>query len=284
VVSLRREKPNHKEPKTEVQAPFATAQGKLNLGRPQRKIRRKSAPLHTKGCGTQISLRYLRPGPPPSALGLSRVVHSIRAMFCPKCKAEYRPGFTRCSDCEVDLVEALPKKPSFDCAVVWRSSDKSDCVEACRELDDAGLDYDVLQVALGPARDMDVERRYEIRVSRWDVDRAKEVLGTTSTVEASQIVDQEAFELPENPVVATPETERRGLNLGKRHAADAVVEVWSQRPEDTSSIVELSLKTNLIPFRVKITEGGARKFLVSPEDESAAREILRQIRDGTPPT
>jgi hypothetical protein len=32
-------------------------------------------------------------------------------MFCPICKAEYRQGFTRCSDCEVDLVETLPFAP-----------------------------------------------------------------------------------------------------------------------------------------------------------------------------
>jgi len=28
-------------------------------------------------------------------------------MFCPHCKAEYRAGFTRCSDCDVALVESL---------------------------------------------------------------------------------------------------------------------------------------------------------------------------------
>jgi len=28
-------------------------------------------------------------------------------MFCPDCEAEYRPGFTRCSDCDVALVERL---------------------------------------------------------------------------------------------------------------------------------------------------------------------------------
>jgi hypothetical protein len=28
-------------------------------------------------------------------------------MFCPNCEAEYRPGFTRCSDCDVALVERL---------------------------------------------------------------------------------------------------------------------------------------------------------------------------------
>jgi hypothetical protein len=29
-------------------------------------------------------------------------------MFCPKCKAEYREGFYRCADCEIDLVPELP--------------------------------------------------------------------------------------------------------------------------------------------------------------------------------
>lgn len=27
-------------------------------------------------------------------------------MICPRCKHEYRPGFTRCATCQVDLVEA----------------------------------------------------------------------------------------------------------------------------------------------------------------------------------
>jgi len=31
-------------------------------------------------------------------------------MFCPKCKAEYREGFTHCSDCDVDLVASLPEE------------------------------------------------------------------------------------------------------------------------------------------------------------------------------
>jgi hypothetical protein len=31
----------------------------------------------------------------------------IAIMFCPLCRQEYRPGFTRCSDCDVDLVSEL---------------------------------------------------------------------------------------------------------------------------------------------------------------------------------
>jgi hypothetical protein len=28
--------------------------------------------------------------------------------FCPNCQVEYRPGFKHCTDCDVDLVDALP--------------------------------------------------------------------------------------------------------------------------------------------------------------------------------
>jgi hypothetical protein len=28
--------------------------------------------------------------------------------YCPECGAEYRPGFTRCYDCDVELVDRLP--------------------------------------------------------------------------------------------------------------------------------------------------------------------------------
>ena len=29
-------------------------------------------------------------------------------MYCPNCRTEYRPGFIRCSDCGVELLEELP--------------------------------------------------------------------------------------------------------------------------------------------------------------------------------
>jgi hypothetical protein len=32
-------------------------------------------------------------------------------MFCPKCRAEYRPGFAECADCKVPLVSVLPPEP-----------------------------------------------------------------------------------------------------------------------------------------------------------------------------
>lgn len=34
-------------------------------------------------------------------------------MFCPRCGAEYRPGFTHCSDCDVDLVDQDMTTPEY---------------------------------------------------------------------------------------------------------------------------------------------------------------------------
>jgi hypothetical protein len=33
-------------------------------------------------------------------------------VFCPQCKDEFRPGFTRCARCNVDLVDQLSEKKS----------------------------------------------------------------------------------------------------------------------------------------------------------------------------
>lgn len=50
-------------------------------------------------------------------------------MYCPSCHAEYAPGFTRCSDCDVELVEALPaaeparRETTDDLVTVFSSHD-----------------------------------------------------------------------------------------------------------------------------------------------------------------
>jgi len=33
-------------------------------------------------------------------------------MFCPKCRTEYREGFYKCADCDIELVQELPEVPA----------------------------------------------------------------------------------------------------------------------------------------------------------------------------
>ena len=49
-------------------------------------------------------------------------------MFCPTCKAEYRPGFTECADCGVPLVYELPEESPPDRSQVLRERRDADLV------------------------------------------------------------------------------------------------------------------------------------------------------------
>jgi hypothetical protein len=69
-------------------------------------------------------------------------------MFCPKCRAEYRPGFTHCTDCDVDLVTELPNPESDDCAKfshVWTGKDQDRCVALCKNFRAKGIPFKVEQ-------------------------------------------------------------------------------------------------------------------------------------------
>jgi hypothetical protein len=64
------------------------------------------------------------------------------SMYCPLCGAEYRPGFTACSDCQVDLVPEPPRQAFADAAtnsgpfvLVWSGNDLRKHAEICEALD-----------------------------------------------------------------------------------------------------------------------------------------------------
>lgn len=64
-------------------------------------------------------------------------------MFCPVCGDEYRAGFTRCSDCGVDLVEKLPAgieaADPFELVTVLETGDQSQVAVARSMLEGAGI-------------------------------------------------------------------------------------------------------------------------------------------------
>ena len=66
-------------------------------------------------------------------------------MFCPNCGAEYREGFSRCVDCELDLVAAPPPPAAHpdvgDFVTVFATGDPVLLMTAKSLLDDAAIPY-----------------------------------------------------------------------------------------------------------------------------------------------
>jgi putative signal transducing protein len=68
-------------------------------------------------------------------------------MFCPRCHAEYRAGFTECADCGVALVSQLRAAPKptpnadLDFVEVLQCADPAAMALARGALDDAGILY-----------------------------------------------------------------------------------------------------------------------------------------------
>jgi hypothetical protein len=64
-------------------------------------------------------------------------------MYCPQCKAEYRPGFARCSDCDVDLVDQLPEAAvgadDDPFCSFWKGDDPRIYAEICELLNEEGI-------------------------------------------------------------------------------------------------------------------------------------------------
>jgi hypothetical protein len=113
--------------------------------------------------------------------GLTHVVSLICPMFCPQCKAEYRPGFSRCSDCEVDLVDHLPVESYRSTLApleaqrkrVWLSYEQGSCVYVCAGLSAAGIPFEVTQGKHQISWNED--ERYEIWVPTEFYDKAKAI-------------------------------------------------------------------------------------------------------------
>ncbi len=81
-------------------------------------------------------------------------------MVCPKCKSEYREGFTRCADCDEPLVEVLPGTVTLSRSPdswpeneddpfceLWKGSDGRLKGELCDLLAEARIPFMVLEAS-----------------------------------------------------------------------------------------------------------------------------------------
>ncbi len=204
-------------------------------------------------------------------------------MFCPRCKAEYRPGFSQCTDCELDLVEHLPVKHSALAPSdgsegrVWSSDEQESCVYVCAGLSAVGIPFKIKE-----------DGHYEIWVPAEFCDKARAIAEQGCADFSDSCEDQKIMGLPD----AGPDLVEHDNHDSSWCAEDASVEVWYEKVEERpwyapvkglAWMIELSLHENGIGTRTNVTEDGFRRIHVRPEDEIQAREIVREIETGAPP-
>jgi hypothetical protein len=218
-------------------------------------------------------------------------------MFCPVCRLEYRPGFTKCSDCDVELVENLDGIASSDAqqenleapSLLWTGTESGADGALCRALDAAEIAYHKLDRNVGLLPGLS-EPVYAILVHGRDRDAAQAVLddvrrdfGTGEPADNNR----SAWELPPRET-SEPEDEDEDIEPAPDDIAadfypeDATSEVWAGEEAEMAEYVRLCLRENRIACVVDEPNGKTR-VRVLPASEARAREIVREIVEGTPP-
>jgi hypothetical protein len=228
-------------------------------------------------------------------------------MFCPQCNAEYRPGFTRCADCDVDLVNeppeyalagqppaADPGDPNEDpfCSF-WKGEDARVHAELCEVLEEAGIphktvfrrdhlfnlsNYAAYQVGVPFSL---FEKAVQEAFGTEDAE-ARETLNTPRLLESTQ---ENIKKLPAMRIPAAEENIPGPPTVGEEadwYQEDATTSVWSTEVGEPSDFLVAALHENGINCLVD-QQGSRAKLYVLPQDAIRAREIVREVVKGEPP-
>jgi len=210
-------------------------------------------------------------------------------MFCPLCKAEYREGFYRCADCDVDLVHFLAEPPAEEAPgesleLLWRGQDPVLFTAVLSALNDAQIahhdrttqDNQGLSSPSFPA--VYSAPGFEIRVFRSDLEDAQRILGD---VLQALLAGADSTPAPEGAL------ENQDMGVGgisnDWNLEEATAEVWSGNDRAMAQFVADTFRENGIASRTLAESGAAARILVRAQDQGRAREIIRQIAAGLPP-
>lgn len=112
-------------------------------------------------------------------------------MFCPKCGSEYRPGYTRCAPCGVDLVEDLEgaleagsRDPHRAASLAWSEAEPRLSYCGFLSLEEARQARELLrrsgirsEILIRDVPGAEPEDEFWIRISPRDFEAARAVLG-----------------------------------------------------------------------------------------------------------
>jgi hypothetical protein len=220
-------------------------------------------------------------------------------MFCPNCKAEYREGFTECSECGIPLVKNLMNASvstngpeNLEAAeLLWTGTDSSASGAITEVLDAAKISYrtTLREVGALPGLEKPV---YAILIHARDAEAANAALDEARL----------GFESPqENPSGAAAISELTLPDAAQQEDSDdsssldpqeyvpedfdpkaATAEVWSGADLTLAKVLKDCLRENGIGCAVNNVQA-TNHLAVRPSDLARAREIIREVVEATPP-
>jgi hypothetical protein len=209
-------------------------------------------------------------------------------MFCPQCKAEYRAGFVRCSDCGVALevsavnvqAEETPTATSHSepSAVLWRGQDPVTFSVVLSALDEEGIFYKEFQ-----RRDYAAALSQPFALSFYGLPHW-EVRVCASDLSVAQRIAEEALRPVSALAVETnweSESDNSGREFSEASGAPkqlrAPVKIWSGGETDLAQqLLDALIQQGIRCWRVSSFPSG-EDLLVCREDEDRARAILRGV-------
>jgi hypothetical protein len=243
-------------------------------------------------------------------------------MFCPVCHAEYRDGFTHCSDCDVDLVRELGVPARFvskaerddpddllgdkdAMEVLWSGVDPRVQMRITALLDEAGIDYDD-----APAKSLllpaSAESVLEVRVFTSDLAAANEAIAESpdgahrdDSSAGAEVSDSKPSANPfrfSRPAFHPAGADNAEAALGAEHEDDSPQDDYVEQYFDQDEAIAEAWSGDSKPmaqiFRdcldnigigcVIDEENGKVRVLVMPESEKRAKEVVREITEQAP--
>jgi len=218
-------------------------------------------------------------------------------MFCPACTAEYRPGFTRCSDCDVALVERLEETEvhsnnpqlSGTPELLWTGTDARTRDGIIDALETANISHHTRTDKVGslPGWSRQV---YAIFTHSRDHRAASAALEAAASRRetAPEDSDQEAPPHSNAPIPESPENEDEydASDVPPDYVAEdfdpeeATVEVWTGRDTTTRENL-ITCLSNIGIGSATSDSGGQLRIHVTPASQQRALEMIRQISDAS---
>lgn len=205
--------------------------------------------------------------------------------YCPLCDAEYSEAHARCTVCGVELApEEFRGRPLDEqqrkerIELVWRGGDPGAVSEVIEILRAAGIRHHVQATNDHFVFELGMPRpKYVVRTFASDAARAKELLAGIHDSSPFVAMEASALALADEPLEEQP-TRTRAWK-----AAAATLEIWSGEDAALAQLLQDCLRENGIGVRSQGRPPGIVQLRVMPSDELAAREIIREVREASPP-